>query len=947
VTAVFAPFHEYLDDTTVAFSFLLVVLFSATLWGSGPALLASVLATLSFNFFFLPPLYTLTIADPRNWVALAAFLLTAVTTGQLSGRAQQRVEAAKEVEDLYNHAPCGYHSLDVDGNFVRINDTELAWLGYSRNEVIGRMKLRDLLTPASLETFKQTFPRFKAEGAVHDVEFEFVRKDGTTFPVLLSATAITDAAGDYVMSRSTVYDITERKRAERALRASEATLKKAQEVAHIGSWYLNIPQNQLTWSDEVFRIFGIEPGAALTYDAFIASVHPDDRNAVDAAWKAAMSGARYDIEHRIVAGNEVKWVHERAELEFDSNGNPQRGVGTVQDITARKATEAELLRAYRAQRALSLSNQMLVRATNEPELLQQICEIVVQQAGYRMCFVGRAESDLEKSILPVAQAGFEEGYLGLLNLTWADTERGRGPVGTCIRTRATVVVKNIMTDARMSPWRAEALKRGFASCVAIPLIVDTHVFGALAIYGSEPDAFTVAEVDLLSELASDLAFGIGTLRTRQERAQAEEAVRTLNAELEERVARRTAELHRAREREAEIGHRIQQTLLLDPPPTDVPGVEVAALSVPSQRIDGDFYIFIRHSNRALDVIVGDVMGKGVPAALLGAATKSHFLRALGDLMAVSKGGELPAPREVVMLAHAGVVRHLIELESFVTLCYLRLDLSRKLFELVDCGHTGILRLHGRTGRSEIVHGRNLPLGVREGEIYEQISAAFEPGDLLVLYSDGITEARNPEKELFGVERLQECIRSQAGKGPSDLIQSIREAVAVFSQSAALGDDLTTVAIRIGETELPLARRDIEIDSDLRHLHDLRVFVRDFCACVPETRQDPQAVSELELAVDEAASNIMKHAYHGLSDQWIYVEAEAFPGQIRIRLHHLGDSFDPAKVPAPALDGSRDSGFGVYIIGKSVDEVRYYRDDLGRNTVSIKKTIRTNGGESEQ
>ena len=95
------------------------------------------------------------------------------------------------------------------------------------------------------------------------------------------------------------------------------------------------------------------------------------------------------------------------------------------------------------------------------------------------------------------------------------------------------------------------------------------------------------------------------------------------------------------------------------------------------------------------MIVADVMGKGIPAALLGAATKSHFLEALCHLMASSKDGKLPEPKEIVMLAHADMVQHLIDLESFVTLCYARLDLNRRSLELVDCGHTGIIHWHGR------------------------------------------------------------------------------------------------------------------------------------------------------------------------------------------------------------------------------------------------------------
>jgi PAS domain S-box-containing protein len=224
VTAIFAPLHSTLNTTTVALAYLLVVLFVATMWGRSPAMVASVLAVLCFNFFFLPPIYTFTVTDPQNWVALAAFLITAVTAGQLSELARRRAaeaeagrsalqRSADEIRDLYNHAPCGYHSLDKDGVFVRINDTELEWLGYPREDVIGKVKFPDLLAPRSRGTFEAKFPRLKTEGVVRDSEFDLVRKDGTILPVLISATAITDPDGNYLMSRSTVYDMTERKRA--------------------------------------------------------------------------------------------------------------------------------------------------------------------------------------------------------------------------------------------------------------------------------------------------------------------------------------------------------------------------------------------------------------------------------------------------------------------------------------------------------------------------------------------------------------------------------------------------------------------------------------------------------------------------------------------------------------------------------------------------------------
>jgi serine/threonine-protein kinase RsbW len=148
--------------------------------------------------------------------------------------------------------------------------------------------------------------------------------------------------------------------------------------------------------------------------------------------------------------------------------------------------------------------------------------------------------------------------------------------------------------------------------------------------------------------------------------------------------------------------------------------------------------------------------------------------------------------------------------------------------------------------------------------------------------------------------------------------------------------LTSVAILVEEKKVPLTRADIEIRSDLKALRQAREFVRSFCKALPGAPLDEDRAAALELAVDEAASNIMKHAYHGREDQWIHLEGEAFTDYLCIRLHHLGDPFDPSAAPAPVLDASRESGRGAYIISQSVDQVRYYRDERGRNCVALTK-----------
>jgi PAS domain S-box-containing protein len=200
-------------------------------------------------------------------------------------------------------------------------------------------------------------------------------------------------------------------------------------------------------------------------------------------------------------------------------------MGIVRDITQRKQAEERLRQTNRALRMVSDCNQELVRATNEADLLQGICRIAVEHGGYRMAWVGFAERDEAKSVRLVAQSGFDDGYLDQLNITWADAERGRGPTGTAIRTGQPVATRDIRSDPAFALWREAAIRRGYASCIALPLSNDGRCFGALMMYSMEPNAFDPEEVKLLCELAGDLAYGIGSLRQRAERELAEAALR--------------------------------------------------------------------------------------------------------------------------------------------------------------------------------------------------------------------------------------------------------------------------------------------------------------------------------------------------------------------------------------------------------------------------------------
>ena len=207
-------------------------------------------------------------------------------------------------------------------------------------------------------------------------------------------------------------------------------------------------------------------------------------------------------------------------------GDDVIGVAVLaQDLTEHKEAEDTLRRLNRELQAIRSCDQVMVRAEDESTLLNEVCRIICDEAGYRMAWVGFAENDEAKTIRPAAWAGFEDGYLGQAGITWADTERGRGPGGRAIRSGESTS-QDFLVDPEAAPWREAALRRGYRTGIALPLKdQNAKVFGALNFYSTEANAFTSDERRLLGELADDLAFGIMVLRTRAERDRSDEALR--------------------------------------------------------------------------------------------------------------------------------------------------------------------------------------------------------------------------------------------------------------------------------------------------------------------------------------------------------------------------------------------------------------------------------------
>ncbi|MGO9613848.1 MAG: PAS domain S-box protein, partial [Dissulfurispiraceae bacterium] len=220
-----------------------------------------------------------------------------------------------------------------------------------------------------------------------------------------------------------------------------------------------------------------------------------------------------------------KWLSVAAAPIVDDAGTLLRIVHTVRDVTERKQKEQELGKLTRILRARNKSSRAMIEAEDERWYLNEVCRIVVEDCGHTMVWIGFTDDNEDKTVRPVAYAGHEEGYLEYLTLTWRDKDLRRGPINKAMLTGNPVIIQSIETDIRFAPWRAEALGRGYASMIAVPLLFVGRAFGSLNIYSERQNAFTGEEAALLIDLAADLSYGISAIRTRSAQVVAEKELR--------------------------------------------------------------------------------------------------------------------------------------------------------------------------------------------------------------------------------------------------------------------------------------------------------------------------------------------------------------------------------------------------------------------------------------
>lgn len=400
-------------------------------------------------------------------------------------------------------------------------------------------EVQQYFAPESWTRLAAAVEKGRVEGVPYECEAEVVRPDGSHRWIIARGQPVRDDGGRIIKMHGTVQDITERKRTEEVLRQSERQYRTLFNTLIEGFCTI-----EMIFDDvgkpvdyrflEVNPAFEKQTGLRHAQGRLMRELAPNH----EAHWfevygKIALTGEPAHFE------NEARALGRTYDVYAYRIGGPgSRKVAILfNDITEHKRAEQLLRNANRTLQVIRNCHEAMLRAATEKELLDEICRIIVETGGERMVWVGFAEKNRGKTVRPVANAGVNMDYVARARITWADTPRGRGPVGTAIRTGKVCLCPNTQTDPRFALWRESARRCGYGSVIALPLIIEKKCLGALCIYAPEPDAFDAGEQLLLADLTNDLAFGIATLRLRAGRERLEkEIVQSIEGE-QERIGR--------------------------------------------------------------------------------------------------------------------------------------------------------------------------------------------------------------------------------------------------------------------------------------------------------------------------------------------------------------------------------------------------------------------------
>jgi len=429
--------------------------------------------------------------------------------------------------------------LAPDGSFIHTSPSCKRITGYAAADFYADPDLLNrIVHPEDLPNWLKHRPASDTDELPERMVFRIRHADGAIRWIEHVCQPVVDQFGTCLGRRGSNRDITLRKQAETDLREQLLFLQQLMDAIPLPVFYKGRDGLYLGCNAAFESFIGLCRDRIIGKSVYELAPKElaDSYHDSDAELYARPGAQVYESRVLNADGTRRDVIFNKATY-VDAHGQTAGIVGTITDVSQRKRDEESLQRSNRMLGTLTRCNETLVRAENENDLLHALCRVITEDGGYLLAWIGLAENDQEKTVRPVAQAGFEDGYLDGLGLTWSDSDLGRGPAGTAIRTGAPSLMRDIASDPRFAPWRDRALQRGYRSMLSIPLVSAETTLGCLSIYASEPDGFDHGELELMARLADDLTYGIVALRTREQRKQTAEALwesleqyRTLAAE---------------------------------------------------------------------------------------------------------------------------------------------------------------------------------------------------------------------------------------------------------------------------------------------------------------------------------------------------------------------------------------------------------------------------------
>ncbi len=477
------------------------------------------------------------IATIKGWLYV---LLTAVLLYYLVSRGVKRLEESQEAflksEEQYRvlveTTETGYAIFDQQGKVIDANVHYAKLTGHnSSQEILGR-SVTEWTAAYDVERITEEVRKCREKKFTRHLRMDYVDKSGNIIPVEMNSTSIPSAEGTVILALCV--DISERKRAEDALKESEMRFRSIFEHTAVGVAQVESRTGCFARVNRKFcDIVGYSPEEMLGR-GFQSITHPDDLEASlrNTARLTAGEIGSYTMEKRYIhRSGETVWVNLTVSPLWAAGEEQDFHVGVVEDITERKRAEESLAKSNErichlndVLRAIRDVGSLINREKDPIGLLSAVCDSLVQTRGYVTVWIGKPEAD-SKRLLPVAHSGVDADCLERFQITWDESPTGQGPAGIAMRERHAVVFDDITTDPRFAPWKDYVLAAGRASITSVPIIHEERIFGVLTVKADRPYAFDLEEVELLSNLAADLARALQSLENESARKHVEEALR--------------------------------------------------------------------------------------------------------------------------------------------------------------------------------------------------------------------------------------------------------------------------------------------------------------------------------------------------------------------------------------------------------------------------------------